>query len=97
MDPKPVSKDQPRTESLQPRNKDLLEPSESSETRETLATSSMKPTTLPTSSRTGRDKTPREPEMDLLNGPSLPTQLNTDFPSSKTLLLLDLNSTMVPY
>jgi len=94
MDPNLVSKDLSKMESLPPRNRDLLEPLESSETRETLVISSMKLTILPIFSKTGRDKMPREPEMDLLNGPSLPTPLSTDLPLNKTLLLLDLNSTM---
>lgn len=83
MDPDLTSNRRPRTELLLTRNKHPTELSESSETKRTLATSSMKPITPPTFSRTGRDKMPKVLETDLLSGLSLLILPNTDWPSNK--------------
>jgi len=67
------------------------------ETRKILVTISKKPITPPIFSKTGKDKTLRDLEMGPHPGLSPPTLLNTDWPSNKTLLLLELNSVMELY
>lgn len=83
MDQDLTSNQKKRTELPLARNKPPTELSELLETKKILVTSSMRHTTPLIFSRTGRDKMPKELETDLLNGLSLLTLLNMDWPSNK--------------
>lgn len=74
-------------ELLQPKNKDLRDLSELLETKKIPVTISMRPIILLISLKTGKNLTPRDPEMVLHNGHTLPTPHNMDLHSNKTHLL----------